>query len=74
MADHVTAIIEQFKLYRVTHPNLSRCWLAYLELKKRHCDEKAIAHGNRVLEMIRHGCADWRDNDILRVLLYKRSV
>jgi hypothetical protein len=67
-------MLDQFKLYQHSHPNLSHCWIAYLELKKRHCDEIIIQQCVSVLEQLANGCADWSQQDILSVLLYKRSV
>ena len=32
-------IIQKFKSYRKTHPHLANLWIAYLGLKKKHCNE-----------------------------------
>jgi hypothetical protein len=66
----VDSIIERFKRYRSSHPNLSNCWLAYLELKKRHYSDLDIAQGHRVLDCIENGYPDLSRNDMIRVLLY----
>jgi hypothetical protein len=70
----MTDLIETFKLYRSSHPNLTSCWLAYLELKKRHYDEQMVQQCETVLARIANGCADFTNEDIVRLLLYKRSV
>jgi hypothetical protein len=67
-------LIEQFNLYRNSHPNLSQCWIAYLELKKRHYDELIAQQCRAVLELLALGYLDLKEEDIVRLLLYKRSV
>jgi len=67
-------LIEQFKMYRASHPNLSQCWIAYLELKKRHYDEIVMHQCGIVLELLKNNCADWTPADIVSVLFFKRSV
>jgi len=71
-------LIEHFKLYRHSHPNLSQCWIAYLGLKKRHCGEFSLDAVDRqcreILNQCENGCKDLDTNDIMRLLLYKRSV
>ena len=79
-------IIDQFKLYRISHPNLSHCWITYLGLKKRHYDDKtqhdSKAHYdeetthqcNAILESFKNGCPDWNQKDIISILLYKQSL
>jgi hypothetical protein len=69
--------IEEFKMYAQSHPNLSRCWINYLELKKRHYDGRAaeiLNQSSAVLNWCEKGCSDFEENDIIRILLYKRSV
>lgn len=69
--------IEEFKMYSISHPNLSRCWIDYLELKKRHYDARAneiLMQSRTVLDWCEKGCSDLEENDIIRLLLYKRSV
>ena len=68
------SIIERFKLYRQSHPNLSTCWLAYLELKKRHYDERLFTQCSAVLDQMARGCGDMKEKDIVGLLLYKRSI
>jgi hypothetical protein len=80
-------IIENFNMYRESHPNLSQCWIAYLGLKKRHygasatsdgeanyADERTLAQCGFVLESLKNGCADWNQKDIISILLYKQSL
>lgn len=73
------SIIDQFKMYRFSHPNLSKCWLAYLELKKRHYDEghydeNLSNHCLQVLDLLANGYADLPNDDIVRLLLYYNSI
>lgn len=74
MTTEIIDLIERFKLYRSSHPNLSNCWISYLGLKKRHYEKKMIDQCNFVLAALENGYNDWDENDIVRVLLYKRSV
>jgi len=68
------SIIEEFKQYTSSHPNLSHCWLKYIGLKKRHYDDNLIKECRYVLNMLDGGFSDFAQEDILRILLYKRSV
>ena len=70
----VDSILERFRHYRNSHPNLSHCWLAYLELKKRHCSEMDLSQGTSVLNCIENGYPDLNRNDMIRLLLYKHSI
>jgi len=67
-------LIDQFKAYYTTHPNLTQCWLTYLELKKRHYGENVMKQCEVVLTRLAAGCPDLTEEDIVRILLYKRSV
>jgi hypothetical protein len=67
-------MIDQFKLYRESHPNLSQCWITYLGLKKRHYDEETTHQCNAILESFKNGCPDWNQKDIISILLYKQSL
>jgi hypothetical protein len=67
-------LIEQFNMYRYSHPNLSQCWVAYLGLKKRHCDAHLQGHCNKILELLAAGQADLKEPDLIRLLLYKHSL
>ena len=67
-------IIQQFKLYRTSHPNLSHCWIAYLELKKRHYDEFIVRQCRDVLDLLERGYPDLKEEDIVRLLVYKQSL
>jgi len=66
-------LIQQFKLYRASHPNLSHCWIAYLELKKRHYDGFIEQQCRAVLELLEQGYPDLKEEDIVRILMYKQS-
>ena len=68
------SIIEQFNQYSISHPNLSHCWLKYIALKKRHYDDNLIKECTYVLNMLDGGSSDFTQEDIFRILLYKRSV
>ena len=70
----VDPIIERFKTYRTSHPNLSHCWLAYLELKKRHYSEIDLSQCARILANIENGYPDLNRDDMIRLLLYKHSI
>ena len=70
----VDSILERFNYYRISHPNLSNCWLAYLELKKRHYSEIDLSQGCRVLACIENGYPDLNRNDMIRLLLYSISA
>jgi len=63
-------LIAQFNLYRSSHPNLSNCWIAYLELKKRNYDANLLQKCSSVLAKFEEGCADIKRADIIRVLFY----
>ena len=70
----IDTIIERFKTYSISHPNLSHCWVAYLELKKRHYADFDLSEGERVLACIENGCTDLKRNDMVRLFLYKQSI
>jgi hypothetical protein len=70
----IADLIDKFKLYRTTHPNLANCWIAYLGLKKRHYDENDIKQCCGVLNLFEKGCHDLKEKDIVGILLYKQSV
>lgn len=71
-------IINKFKVYYYSHPNLSKCWISYLELKKRNYggnqDRDIFDQANRVLNSIEHGHADISENIIINLLLYKHVM
>ena len=67
-------IIEQFKKYSISHPNVSYCWISYLELKKKHYDAITVKQSNYVLSMLENGYTDLNEKDILSILLYKQSL
>ena len=74
-------IVEQFKSYSVSHPNLTNFWISYLGLKKRHCDneppdlsESELDHCYYVLEKLSAGFGDINNDDLIRLMLYKFSL
>ena len=69
-------LIDQFKMYRYSHPNIANCWLAYLELKKRHYEENQnlAQQGLRVLDLLANGYADLPHDVIVRLLVYHNSI
>ncbi len=67
-------LIEKFNSYCISHPNLTECWLTYLELKKRHYSEPLVEQCEQVLTQMASGCDDLKQEDIVRILLYKRSL
>ena len=70
----VKDLIEQFNVYRYSHPNLSQCWLAYIGLKKRHYNAHLEWQCNKVLDQLAKGHPDLKEPDLIRLLLYKHSV
>lgn len=70
----IETLINNFKLYRESHPNLSNFWVAYLGLKKRHYSENLARQGETVLDLCEQGCEDVSYNTIIRILLYKHSL
>lgn len=70
MFDHILCL---FNHYRISHPNLSECWMSYLELKKRHYDVFDILQCKKVLTLIENGYPDLNRNDMVRLLLYNHS-
>jgi hypothetical protein len=70
----VTALINEFHLYRTSHPNLSDFWMAYLELKKEHCGETLAKQAEEALAAIRNGQADLQMRDIISLLMYKEVM
>ena len=71
---NMDTIIEQFKKYSISHPNLSDCWISYLEPKKRHYDETIEKQCNYVLSMLENGYNDLNKKYILTLLIYKQSL
>jgi hypothetical protein len=74
-------IVEQFKLYSISHPNITNFWISYLGLKKRHDDNEApdlsdeeLDHCYYVLEKLSAGFGDINNDDLIRLMLYKFSL
>jgi hypothetical protein len=74
MSDTMSNIIDRFKSYSNSHPNISHCWLAYLELKKRHYDKTALTQSTQVLHLLEGGHPDLKGTDIARILLFTHSL
>ena len=67
-------IIHKLKSYRKTHRNLANLWLAYLGLKKGHCDKNELKQVENVLCAFENGQQDIKKKDIMSLLLYKRAM
>jgi hypothetical protein len=67
-------IVNKFKDYQTSHPNLSNCWLAYLELKKEHYGPGLAAQCRTVLAAIENGYADLSQRAILLLMLYQQTA
>ena len=67
--------IDQLQLYSSTHPNLIGCWVAYLELKKRHhaIGDSDLQQCESVIVKITLGQDDLEIDDLTRLLLYKMT-
>lgn len=66
--------ISQLKSYQHTHPNLVGCWVAYLELKKRHYADDAHSIKTQcdyVLERLLAGHGDFEQKDLFTLIIYK---
>ncbi len=74
MSDTMSDTIDRFKSYRDSHPNLSQCWLAYLELKKRHYGGNLAIQSAAVLHKLENGHADLKTKDIVSLLLFTQSI
>lgn len=66
-------IIRKFKSYRKTHPHLSNLWIAYLGLKKKHCEE-LIQQAHKVFAAFEKGQNDIKKKDIVSLLLYSMMI
>jgi len=67
------AIIQKFKSYRKTHPHLANLWIAYLGLKKKHCNE-LVKQAHTVFTAFENGQNDINTKDIVSLLLYNSSM
>ena len=80
------SIINKFNIYCYSHPNLSKCWISYLKLKKRNYDRSGdqdqdqdqnqdiLDQANHVLNSIEQGHDDISENTIINLLLYKHVM
>jgi hypothetical protein len=69
------SIIQNFKSYRTSHPNLANCWLAYLGLKKEHYVTPSLAaQCAQIFAAFENGYNDLNAEDIVRVMLYQESL
>jgi hypothetical protein len=70
----VETIIGLFRHYQISIPNLSSCWIEYLELKKRHCSKLDIEQSLYVLDAMASGYKDLKLEDLTRLLTYSASM
>jgi len=66
-------IIQKFKTYRKTHPHLANLWIAYLGLKKKHCEE-LVQQAQKVFAAFEKGQNDIKKKDIVSLLLYSMMI
>lgn len=70
--------ITQLNSYRITHPNLTNCWLSYLGLKKRHYVEghrvevppADLIRCEYVLQQMSAGQTDFNSDDLVLLMIY----
>ena len=70
--------ITQLNSYRITHPNLTNCWLSYLGLKKRHYIEGQhvevpsadLIRCEYVLQQMSAGQTDFNSDDLVLLMIY----
>ena len=67
-------LIEQFNLYKTSHPNLVHCWTTYLALKKRNYGYNENSDYNVIFNYLKSGEKDYSFNDIMRILIFKMSL
>lgn len=74
-------IVEQFKLYSTSQPNITNFWISYLGMKKRQSDdeppelsEEELDHCYYVLEKLSAGFGDISNDDLIRLMIYKFSI
>ena len=67
-------MIELFKLFQFSHPNISLMWISHLELKKRHYTKNDEEQCIRVLCELAFGREDFKVADIARLILYEISI
>jgi hypothetical protein len=73
-------LIEQFNLYKTSHPNLVHCWVTYLALKKRNYGYNENSESNEnsdynvIFNYLKSGEKDYSFNDIMRILIFKMSL
>jgi hypothetical protein len=67
-------LIEQFNLYKTSHPNLVHCWTTYLALKKRNYEGNDNSDYNVIFNYLKSGEKDYSFNDIMRILIFKMSL
>jgi hypothetical protein len=73
----IDQLMAQFETYRITHPNLTQCWVSYLGLKKKHYEAHSyvLIQCKNVLSKLSGGLmADLDKDDLLRIILYKCTV
>lgn len=67
-------MIELFKLFQFSHPNISLMWITHLELKKRHYIKNDEDQCIKVLCELAAGRRDLNVADIARLIVYEMSV
>ena len=67
-------MIELFKLFYDSHPNISLTWITHLELKKRHYTKNDEDQCIKVLCELAAGREYLKVDDIARLILYKISI
>ena len=67
-------MIELFKLFHSSHPNISLMWITHLELKKRHYTKNDEDQCIKVLCELAAGKEDLKVADIARVIIYEMSI
>ena len=73
-SDIIDYYINKFKNYQASHPNISKMWLFYLQLKKENYNENIIKQCSNVLNLIEKGQNDLKHKDIVSLLLYKNVI
>ena len=70
------SIVERFNSYRISRPNLANCWLAYLELKKKHYEAHTglLEQAHHVLDAFDSGHGDIAQDDITLMIIYYHAV
>ena len=65
-------IQQRFNLYKYSHPNLTQCWLSYLE--KNSFNDKMVEQSENALRQLAAGVPDMSRADLMRVLIYSYTL